>query len=510
MHAEFHHSLFVFRTLEIEQYLKYTLLFLLVLALITLYFYDREQKEHSIWRNYPVIGHMRNFLEALGVYLRQYFYAMDREELPFDRATRSWIYRAAKNVENVVSFGSTRSLHPVGTIIFVDAPFPPIGENVVLPKPTLIGPHCRIPYTTNSLFNISAMSYGALSKEALTALSHGARMANCWLNTGEGGISPYHLEGGADLIAQIGTAKYGFRDLEGHLDEKRLLAAAALPQVRMFEIKLSQGAKPGKGGLLPAVKVTPEVAKIRGITPYVDSISPNRHLDIGNSQELLDKIEYIREVTGKPVGFKIVLGSYEWLDDLFQEIIKRGPKAAPDFITLDSKEGGTGAAPMSLMDYVGLPIKESLPVLVNKLYEYGLRGRIKIIASGKLVTSAEVAWALCIGADFINSARGFMFSLGCIQALRCHLNTCPTGITSHMPRYRRGLDPNNKSVRVFHYATNVVHEVGIICHACGVEEPRQLQRHHGRMVIENGLSKLLSELYPIPAARYHFDEYTSR
>lgn len=498
-----HHSLFLYRALEIELYLKYALLLVIAISLLVLYFYDREQKEHTIWRNYPVIGHMRNFLEALGVYLRQYFFAMDREELPFNRATRSWIYRAAKNVENVEGFGSTRDLHPVGTIIFVDAPFPPLGQNVVLPGEITIGPYCRMPYVTNSLFNISAMSYGALSKEAIQALSHGARMANCWLNTGEGGISPYHLEGGADLIAQIGTAKYGFRDLKGNLDEQRLIAAAEMPQIKMFEIKLSQGAKPGKGGLLLGVKVTEEIAKIRGITPGEDSISPNRHTDIKNSHELLDKIAYIRKVTGKPVGFKIVLGSYEWLDDLFSEIVHRGLEAAPDFITLDSKDGGTGAAPVSLMDYVGLPIKESLPVLVDKLYEYGLRDRIKVIASGKLVTPGDVGWALCIGADFINSARGFMFSLGCIQALRCHLNTCPTGITSHDPRYRRGLVPLSKAERVYHYATNMVHEIGIICHSCGVEEPRELRRHHARMVMANGLTQLLSEVYPIPLQRHY-------
>ncbi|MBI5447994.1 MAG: FMN-binding glutamate synthase family protein [Gammaproteobacteria bacterium] len=499
-------TLFLFKTLAIEMYVKYILLLLLAVALIILYIYDREQKEHSIWRNYPIIGHMRNFLESLGVYLRQYFFAMDREELPFNRATRSWIYRAAKNVENVEGFGSTRDLQPVGTIIFVDAPFPSLGQNVVMPQEVTIGPHCRTPYVTRSLFNISAMSYGAMSKEAIEALSQGARMASCWLNTGEGGISPYHLSGGADLIAQIGTAKYGFRDLKGNLDEQCLREAAQLPQIKMFEIKLSQGAKPGKGGILPGIKVTEEVAQIRGITVGEDSISPNRHTDIRNSQELLDKINYIREVTGKPVGFKIVLGSYEWLDDFCLEVVHRGIHAAPDFITLDSKDGGTGAAPVSLMDYVGLPIKESLPVLVNKLTEYGLRSRVKVIASGKLVTPGDVAWALCVGADFINSARGFMFSLGCVQALRCHLNTCPTGITSHNPRYRRGLDPVTKAERVYHYASNMVHEVGIICHSCGVEEPRQLQRHHARRMMENGLTMLLSELYPIPEQRYHFQK----
>ncbi|EKD75026.1 MAG: hypothetical protein ACD_44C00252G0004 [uncultured bacterium] len=496
------HLSILYETIEFGEIFKYSFLGILFIIAVGLFFYDRYQKEHSLWRNYPIIAHGRNLLEALGVYLRQYFYAMDREELPFNRAMRSWIYRAAKNVENVIGFGSTRDLRPIGTVIFVDAPFPPLGQTMVLPKEMIIGHECRIPYKTSSLFNISAMSYGALSKEAVQALSRGAAKAGCWLNTGEGGISPYHLEGGADLIAQIGTAKYGYRDKEGNLDEDHLKQAAAYDQVKMFEIKLSQGAKPGKGGILPAVKVTPEVAKIRGIEPYKESVSPNRHVDIANVSQLLDKIQYIREVTGKPVGFKIVLGNYDWLDELFMEIVRRGFGAAPDFITLDSKDGGSGAAPMSLMDYVGLTIKESLPVLVNKLVEYGLRKRIKVIASGKLVTPGEVAWALCIGADFINSARGFMFSLGCIQALRCHLNTCPTGITSHQKRFRYGLIPENKADRVYHYAKNMVQEVGIICHSCGVEEPRELRRHHARQVTENGLSVLLSELYPVPAVKH--------
>lgn len=468
----------------------------LVVLIVVVYIYDKTQKKHAVWRNYPVIGHFRNMAEHLGVYLRQYFYSGDRQELPFDRAERSWVYRAAKDIDNVVSFGSTRDLKPTGTVFFVDAPFPVLGEDAVTTKAITIGQQCRVPYTTNRFFHISAMSYGAISKNAVLALSNGARMAGCWLNTGEGGIAPYHLEGNADLVAQIGTAKYGFCDDKGHLDDNLLREAAELKQVKMFEIKLSQGAKPGKGGILPGTKVTPEIAAIRHIPVGKDSASPNRFPEIANVSQLLDFIEHVREVTGKPTGFKTVLGSYEWLDELFTEIIKRGIDSAPDFITLDGAEGGTGAAPMSLVDYMGLPISESLPVLVDYLVEYGLRDRIKIIAAGKLITPAEVAWALCVGADFINSARGFMFSLGCIQALKCHLNTCPTGITSHNPRFQKGLDPTNKAVRVYHYATNMEHEVGIISHSCGVREPRELSRHHARIVTDTGVSVPLAALYP--------------
>lgn len=468
---------------------------IVVLGLLALFFWDFFQKKHTILRTFPIIGHFRYILEGVGVYLRQYFYTTDREELPFNRAQRSWVYEAAKNIDTTVGFGSTRDLRPVGTIYFVDAPFPVLGRDAISTREVTIG-HCRHPYTTRSLLNISAMSYGAISRNAILALSNGAKMAGCWLNTGEGGVSRYHLEGGCDLMAQIGTAKYGFRDAQGNLLDEKLKEIAAYPQVKMFEIKLSQGAKPGKGGLLPGVKVSEEIAKIRGISVYQDAISPNRFPEISNSKELLDFIHHVREVTGKPTGFKVVLGSYEWLDDLCTEIIKRGIDSAPDFITLDGAEGGTGAAPMSLVDYMGLPIRESLPVLVDTLVEYGLRERIKIIASGKLITPSQVVWALCMDADFVNSARGFLFSLGCIQALRCHTNNCPTGITTHRPYLIRGLDPKNKAVRVYHYVKKVDFEVCVISHSCGVREPRELTRRHARIVTEHGTSVSFAELHP--------------
>lgn len=469
---------------------------LLGLSLFVLLVWDLWQKEHSILRTFPLIGHFRYIAENLGVYLRQFWFARDREEMPFNRADRSWVYQAAKNVDSTIGFGSTRDARGIGSIYFVDAPFPVLSQDAVAMKPLTIGPYCPQPYTTRSLINISGMSYGAISKNAVLALSHGAKMAGCWLNTGEGGISPYHLAGGCDLIAQIGTAKFGFRDEKGALSETRLKEIAALPQVKMFEIKLSQGAKPGRGGLLLAMKVTPEVAKIRGVPVNQDAESPNRFPEIANSAQLLDFIAKVRNITGKPTGFKVVLGDYDWLDDLFQEIVHRGIEHAPDFITLDGSEGGTGAAPMSLADYVGLPIKESLPALVDKLVEYNLRDRIKVIAAGKLITPSMVVWALCMGADFVNSARGFLFALGCVQALRCHNNTCPTGITTHNPWLMRGLDPHNKANRVYHYVKNLEYEVGVICHSCGVQEPRQLGRKHVRIVTEYGTSVSWQEIYP--------------
>ena len=351
------------------------------------------------------------------------------------------------------------------------------------------------PYTTRSLFNISGMSYGALSTPAVRALSAGAQQSGSWLNTGEGGLSPYHLEGGCDLVFQIGTAKYGVRDEQGRMSDDKLREVAAHEQIKMFEIKLSQGAKPGKGGILPGKKVTAEIAKIRGIPAGQDSISPNRHPDVKTTADILDMIDRIRRVTGKPVGFKAVIGAYGWLEEMFAEINARGVESAPDFITVDSADGGTGAAPMSLMDYMGLPIQESLPMVVDQLNAAGLKDRVKVIASGKLITPAGVAWALCVGADFVVSARGFMFSLGCIQALHCNRNTCPTGITTHNPRLQKGLDPRLKSVRVANYVANMVHEVGVIAHSCGVHEPRQLRRFHARIVTEHGRSVPLDEAY---------------
>jgi glutamate synthase domain-containing protein 2 len=461
-----------------------------------LFFYDFFQKKHTVTRNFPVIGHIRYIAESLGPYLRAFFYARDREEKPFNRVERSWIYRASKNVSSMVSFGTTRDLKEKGNIYFVDAPFPLLENDCIKTKPVTIGVNTPNPYTTNSLINISGMSYGAISKNAVIALAKGAKMADCWMNTGEGGLTNYHLESGCDLVVQIGTAKYGFRTLDGQLCDEKLKKAASYPQIKMFEIKLSQGAKPGIGGLLPGKKVTPEVAEIRGIAVGQDSISPTRFPEIANSNDLLNFIHHVREVTGKPTGFKIVLGDYTWLHELFDEIRKRGLDSAPDFITLDGKEGGTGAAPVSLTDYMGLPLSESLPALIDLLKQYGLRERIKVIASGKLVTPSMVCWALCVGADFINSARGFMIALGCIQAMRCHTNNCPTGITTHRPFLMRGLDPTDKAVRVAHYVRNLECEVGEICHSCGVGEPRELTRAHLRIVTAYGTSVAFSELYP--------------
>ncbi|MEE3159808.1 MAG: FMN-binding glutamate synthase family protein [Pseudomonadota bacterium] len=475
-------------------------LFLGGLLLGTLWFLwayvsDRLQTQHTVRRNFPVIGRFRYLFEHLGEFFRQYFFAMDREEMPFNRADRSWVYRAAKNLSTTVAFGSTRRLDTAGTVMLVNRPFPSLSKDLSESQVLTIGKNCRNPYSTSALINISGMSYGALSKPAVQALSRGAKKAGCWMNTGEGGLSPYHLEGDCDIVFQIGTAKYGVRKEDGSLDDEKLIEIAHRPQVKMFEIKLSQGAKPGKGGILPGAKVGEEIAAIRHIPVGEDSISPNGQPEVRSVSDLLDMINHVRDITGKPTGFKVVLGGNDWIRDLCREIHLRGKDSAPDFITLDGAEGGTGAAPQSLIDYMGLPLAQALPMLVDTLDEFELRPRIKVIASGKLITPDRVAWAICVGADFVTSARGFMFALGCIQALQCNKNTCPTGITTHDPRLQRGLVPTDKAERVAHFVRTLVNEVGVIAHSCGVEDPRQLQRHHARMVQPNGEARLLSELY---------------
>ncbi len=470
---------------------------LILLGIVVLFFIDRYQTSDTVRRNYPVIGRMRYVLSDLGEFFRQYFFAMDREEMPFNRAQREWVSEASRGVSTNVAFGSTRNLEPVGTPIFVNCPWPTLEQNAVESRPMRIGEgSARHPYDAPSFFNISGMSYGALSTPAVRALSNGAAKAGCWMNTGEGGLSSYHLEGGCDIVFQIGTAKYGVRDPEGNLSDDKLREVAAHDQVRMFELKLAQGAKPGKGGILPASKVNEEIAQIRGIPVGEASISPNRHPDIGTIDELLDMIARIRDVTGKPVGFKTVIGAYGWLLELFEEVNRRGIESAPDFITVDSGDGGTGAAPLPLIDNVGLTLRESLPMLVDLRDQAGLKNRIRIIASGKLVTPSDVAGAICAGADFTISARGFMFALGCIQAMKCNRNTCPTGITTHDPKLQRGLDPTNKAERVANFVRQIRKEVGVIAHSVGVNHPRQMKRFHVRLVRSDGRSVPLDELYP--------------
>ena len=475
--------------------------FVILATLIVWFIQDVTQKKHTVLRNYPVIGRMRYLLEKQGEYFRQYFFMNDREEMPFNRATRGWVYRLAKDESSMIGFGSTSDVTEPGSILFVNAPYPVLEEDRLPTPPLAIGEgFARQPFLAKSVVNISGMSFGAISEPAVRALSRGAATAGCWMDTGEGGLSPFHLEGQSDIIMQIGTANYGIRDEQGRFSRERARELAAYPQVKAFEIKLSQGAKPGKGGVLPGAKVTEQIAQIRGIPVHVDSISPNRHVDIANVDELLDRIALVRDVTGKPVGVKTAIGGWQFVNELCEAVNRRGLEYAPDFLAIDGGEGGSGAAPQALMDHMALPIAEALPRVVDSLIESGLRGRIRLIASGKLVTSARAAWALCVGADFVNSARGFMFALGCIQALRCHENTCPTGVTTHNHRLQRGLVVEEKYLRVAHYAVNMNKEIDMIAHSCGCRHARELRREHVRIVQSAGLSVALNVLYPYPEA----------
>ncbi len=454
------------------------LLAALLLGIAAVFVRDRRQTTHTILRNYPVIGHVRYFAETWGEYMRQYQYLPDWVERPFNRLERAWIYRSSKGVSNLVSFGSENT----PAFVFRNAPFPVLEEDRRHFAGKLIGiaegpGACATPYLAHSVFNISGMSYGALSHAAVTALSRGAKLAGIWMATGEGGLSRYHLEGGADIVMQIGTAKYGVRDAAGNLSDDKLRAIAAYPRVRMFEVKLAQGAKPGKGGILPGAKVTPEIAEIRGIPAGQPSISPNRHTDIGNVRELGLFVARVRRVTGKPVGVKFVAGHPEFLDEWFHDCVMT-PEGCPDYIAVDGGEGGTGAAPAPLADYVGLPITQALPLVAEARARHGLTERIRLVASGKLVTPDKVAWALCMGADFVVSARGFMFSLGCIQAMKCGSGNCPTGVTAANARLIAGLDPTDKAVRVMRYAERVREEVDIISHSCGLTGPDGFRPAH--------------------------------
>jgi glutamate synthase domain-containing protein 2 len=481
-----------------------TLLAIVVVAgLVFLFIQDITQKKHAVLRNYPIVGHLRYFLEKQGEYFRQYFFAGDRDEMPFNRATRAWVYRVAKKEDGsgIIGFGSTYDLKRAGAILFVNAAFPvQEWEKQATPALAIGEGYCDNPFIARSIVNVSGMSFGAISKPAVQALSRGAALAGCWMDTGEGGTAPYHLEGGCDLIAQIGTAKYGIRNPDGSFSPERAIELAK--SVKAFEIKLSQGAKPGKGGVLPGGKVTPEIAAIRGIPVGESSISPNRHRDAANTAELLDQVRYIRELTGRPVGIKTAIGGWHFLNDIANNVLKRGLEYAPDFLVIDGGEGGSGAAPQALFDHMSLSIEEALPRAADVLYESGLKDRIRLVASGKLVTSARAAWALCVGADFVNTARGFMFSLGCIQALRCHTNTCPTGVTTHNPRLQRGLVVEEKYQRVANYAMGMNHDIEMIAHSCGVAHPRLLRREHCRIVQGNGQSAALNMLYPYPKQKH--------
>jgi glutamate synthase domain-containing protein 2 len=471
------------------------------LAIVAIH--DLTQRQHAITRNFPVVGHFRYWFEELGQPLRQYLFAGDLDERPYNRLTRSWVYASAKGQNNLIGFGSQIDPQEPGRVFIVPSLYPTVHRTggIDLPRPRVIGGKRGQPYQPRRFANISGMSFGALSANAVRALSRGARLAGGYMSTGEGSLSQYHLEGGCDILYQIGPAKFGCRTEDGSFDDEKARAIIARPQVKMVEIKLGQGAKPGQGGLLPKEKITPEIAAIRGIPMDVDCQSPNGFTEFDDAPSLLEFIRRVRALTPKPVGLKLVVGSVAEVDELCRAIRQRGD--GPDFIAVDGKEGGSGAAPLALADHVGLPLRDGLVAVDNALRREGLRDEVCVIASGKIATGADVATHIALGADLVHIGRGFLFSLGCIQAMRCHTNTCPTGVATQSQWLQAGLDPTDKGVRVLNYALALERDLQMITHACGLRHPAQLNRTHLVMNVSPGVRKSFAEIYPYPEGQRH-------
>ncbi len=429
--------------------------------------YDVAQKRHIILRNFPVLGHFRYFFEFISPELQQYFIERSTDGKPFSRQHRSLAYERAKNIDSTVPFGTLLDITKEDYEGLRHSIYPaPIMEE--LPRVTVGGDQSRQPYNA-SLLNISAMSFGSLSENAVRALNLGAKMGNFYQNTGEGGLTKYHLEGGGDIVWQIGTAYFGCRTKEGAFNPEEFSKKAAHPNVKMVELKISQGAKPGHGGVLPAAKNSEEIAKIRGIEPHTDVISPPGHTAFQGVQGLVQFIARLRDLCdGKPVGIKLCIGRTEEFIELCEEMNRQN--IYPDFITIDGAEGGTGAAPLEFVDSVGIPLEPALIFVQQTLIKYNIREKIRLICSGKVLTASSFLRALSLGADMCNSARGFMFSLGCIQALKCNTNKCPTGITTQNKMLMKGLVVGEKKDRVYHFHENTLRAAMELLAACGKKD----------------------------------------
>ncbi|GAA5020186.1 FMN-binding glutamate synthase family protein [Marivirga lumbricoides] len=444
----------------------------LAILLASIGFYDMFQKKHTILRNFPVVGHIRFLLEMIGPELHQYFVESGTDGKPIDRNHRSYIYERAKE---------ERQTHPFGTELdinhddykWMQHSIYPAKKMERPPRVMIGGKDCRQPYSA-SLFNISAMSFGALSKNAVEALNLGAEAGGFFHDTGEGGISKYHLKGG-DLVWEIGTGYFGCRNEEGNFDADKFQEKANWEQVKMIEIKVSQGAKPGHGGVLPAAKNDAEIAEIRGVKPHTVVLSPPGHSAFGNAEGLLQFIQQLRELSnGKPVGFKLAIGSKQEFVEICEEMLKTGIK--PDFITVDGAEGGTGAAPIDFSNYVGMPWEDALIFVVDTLNKYNLKQEIKVITATKIFTAFDIFKALCIGADVCNSARGMMLALGCIQALKCNTNECPTAVATNDPKFVRGLVVSEKWKRVRNYHKNILEDFLELLAASGCHSVEEMNR----------------------------------
>ncbi|MCK6479318.1 MAG: FMN-binding glutamate synthase family protein [Planctomycetes bacterium] len=435
---------------------------------------DMTQHRRAVLRNFPVIGHFRYLFESIRPEINQYFVESETDGRPFSRELRSIAYQRAKGALDTRPFGTILDLTVEGAewmahSIAARPPAPP-------PRIPVGAGRCAKPYEA-SLLNVSAMSYGALSRNAVLALNGGARKGGFYHNTGEGGLSPHHLAPGGDLVWQLGTGYFGARSPDGRFDGGMFRERASAPQVRMIEVKLSQGAKPGHGGILPAAKVTAEIASIRGVPMGRDVVSPPAHTAFSTPTGLLEFVARLRELSGgKPVGFKLCVGRRDEFLGICKAMLATGLR--PDFITVDGAEGGTGAAPLEFSNFVGVPLSEGLSFVDNALRGIGVRGEVRVVASGRIITGFDMARRLALGADFCNSARGMMFSLGCIQALRCNSNACPTGVATQHPDLVAGLDVGDKTERVYRFHRHTVEALMDLLGASGHEHPSSLRPHH--------------------------------
>ena len=451
------------------------------LALVAIH--DILQRRHAVMHNYPVIGHLRYFMEFIGPELRQYWVADDKEELPFNRSERSWIYATSKGQNNFFGFGSEEQQYSVGYPIIKNAGFPfPEGKAVHIDGDPSAVPCLKVLGKTHkrkkawrptSVVNISAMSFGALGKNAISALNLGAKQAHCFHNTGEGGLSPYHLLGG-DVVFEIGTGYFGVLGKDGKFSMDVLAEKCArYPQIKAIELKLSQGAKPGKGGVLPAAKVVPEIAATRHVPPYQDCISPNTHSQFSDVDGMIDFIEKIADRTGLPVGIKSAIGDLDFWQELARRMKKR--KEGPDHITIDGGEGGTGAAPLTYADHVSLPFKIGFARVYQIFQKTGVSQDVVWIGSGKLGFPDRAVIAFAMGCDMVNVAREAMMAIGCIQSQSCHTGHCPTGITTMSAWRQAGLDVDIKAVRCANYIKGFRKELLALAHTAGYEHPCQFQ-----------------------------------
>ncbi|WP_237044269.1 FMN-binding glutamate synthase family protein [Aquipseudomonas alcaligenes] len=454
---------------------------------------DLLQTRQAVRRNYPILGNIRYLVEAIRPEIRQYLLEADGDELPFSRAQRSLVYARAKNQGADKPFGTLSDVYRSGFEFIGHSMLPAAHCDPATFRVSVGGPQCTQPYSA-SVFNISAMSFGSLSANAIRALNQGARLGGFYHDTGEGSISPYHREHGGDLVWELGSGYFGCRDEQGRFDPQRFAEQAANPQVKMIEIKLSQGAKPGHGGILPRHKVTAEISLTRGVPMGQDCISPARHSAFATPTELLQFITRLRELSGgKPVGFKLCLGHPWEFMGIAKAMLATG--ILPDFIVIDGKEGGTGAAPLEFTDHIGVPLREGLLFVHNTLVGCGLREHIRLGASGKIVSAFDIASVMALGADWANSARGFMFAIGCIQSQSCHTNKCPTGVATQDPLRQRALVVPDKAERVHNFHRNTLKALAEMIAAAGLSHPAQIEAKHLVRRMSASEIKLYSQLH---------------